>query len=441
MKIFFTRLVKYLTEDIWRIQKFELTKPHVVLINIIRIIFLSVKGFILDKCSQKASALTYYSLLSVVPILALVFGIAKGFGVDGVIQKQLVNSFAGQEEVLKYILNFSKSYLSKSTGGMFIGFGLLLLFWSVMRVMVNIEESFNDIWEVKRSRSFVRKFSDYIAILFLVILFLLSSGSMVMYVTAKLFDYETLWFMRTFLSMLLPYLLVSFMFILLIIIMPNTKVNFTSALIGGLISGLLFQLSQYYFINFMFGVSRYNAVYGSFAALPLFMIWMQVSWLIILFGAELAFSIQNVKSFEFEVETKNVSIEYKRVVAIVISYCIVKRFEKGLPAQSAYQISINQKLPIRLVNEIIFELVHSGVIVELNDYDKKGNVAFQPAMDINKIKVSHIIDKIEKRGSKNIHIEETKELSHIREIVENLKQSRDKSDYNTLVKDINLSLI
>jgi len=435
MKELISKIIKYLTEDIWRIQKFELSKPHVLIINTIRILYLAVKGFIYDKCQQKASALTFYSLLSVVPVVALIFGIAKGFGLAEALETELSAKLVGHEEVLKYVLDMAKGYIENTKGGVIIGVGLLLLFWSVMQVLGNIEQSFNDIWEVKRSRSFARKFTDYIALMFIALLFLISSSSMVVFVTSKFSDYAVLSFVGQLLTLVLPYIIICIVFVLLILIMPNTKVKFSSALVGGVVAGVLFQILQYYYIHFQVGVSRYNAIYGSFAALPLFLIWLQASWLIVMFGAELSFAVQNVNSFEFEMDTKNISVEYKRVVALLLSYNTIKRFEEGQSPYTSLQLSVELKLPIRLINEILFDLIRCKVLIEVSG-ELNGETAYQPALDINKLDVATVLHMIETTGSKNLHFEETESLVKVKNVVSKFKELRRDSVANVLIKDL-----
>lgn len=428
-------MIKYLTEDMWRIQKVELSRPHLIIVNILRILYLAVKGFIYDKCQQKASALTFYSLMSVVPMVAMLYGIALGFGFDKTLENELAKRMAGQQEVLQYILELAEMYIKSTKSGLIIGVGLVILFWSVMQMLGNIEQSFNDIWEVKRSRNFARKFTDYISLMIVALLFLVSSSSMVVFVSAKFNDYAALSYVGKLVSSILPYLLICIVFTMLILIMPNTKVNFLSALVGGVVAGVLFQILQFYFINFMVGVSRYNAIYGSFAALPLFLFWMQASWLIVMFGAEVSFAVQNVSSFEFEADTKNVSVEYKRVIALLLTYNIIKRFENGEKPMIPLELSKELKIPIRLINEILFTLVKCEVLVEVNN-DSGTVTAYQPALDIHKLKVSTVLDMLETYGTDNLHFEETESLSKVKAVVQEFKALRLKAQSNVLLKDL-----
>ncbi len=435
MKEVVSKAIKYLTEDIWRIQKFQLSRPHVIIINTLRILYLAIKGFIYDKCQQKASALTFYSLMSVVPLVALLYGIALGFGFDETLKMELTQKMAGQEEVLSYILDLAERYVKSTKSGIIIGVGLVILFWSVMQVLGNIEQSFNDIWEVKRSRSFARKFTDYIALMIVAFLFLISSSSMIVFVSAKFNNYELLSYVGRTLTMILPYVIICLAFTMLILIMPNTKVNLFSAIVGGVVAGILFQVLQYYFIHFMVDVSRYNAIYGSFAALPLFLFWMQASWLIVMFGAEISFAIQNVDSFEFAADTKNISVEYKRVVALLVCYEVIKRFEQGKEPVNTLMLSVHLKLPIRLINEIVFDLVKSNVLIEVAK-DGNGETSYQPALDINKLSISVILNMLETTGSKNLHFEETKNMIKVKKVVERFKEMRASSSENVLLKDL-----
>ncbi len=440
MKQYIAKVQQYITEDIWRIPKFQLSRPHLFIINILRVLLLAIKGFLQDKCSQKSSALTFYSLLSVVPVVALIFGIAKGFGLAEVLETELRSRFnnqdgIGHEAIINYIIPMAKNYLDNTKGSIIIGVGLILLFWSVMRVLGNIEQSFNEIWEVNKSRSFARKFADYIALLFISLIFIISSSSMIMFVASKFDNYALLSIMGRFMTLVLPYVLICVVFVILMLIMPNTKVNFVSALIGGVVAGILFQLLQYYYIHFQVGVSKYNAIYGSFAALPLFLIWLQMSWLIVLFGAELSFAVQNVNSFEFEADTKNVSTEYKRIVALFIASHIIKRFAKSRPPYTPLEISIDLKLPIRLVNSVLHELLLSHIVIEVTEDDNE-NSAYQPAMDINLLSAAKVLELLDKTGSSDLHFEISENLTEARQLMNNFKELRRNSESNILLKDL-----
>ncbi|MBS2213789.1 YihY/virulence factor BrkB family protein [Carboxylicivirga mesophila] len=435
MKERLARIIHFINEEIWRITADDTTKRQFFLIRAIRILNISIKGFINDKCQLKASALTFYSLLSVVPVAALAFGIAKGFGLDNKLQDILTAKLEGQEEVLAFVSNFALNYLERTPGGEVAGIGLVVLFWSVMKVFGNIEHSFNDIWEVKHARSFIRKFSDYISLMLIAIIFMLSSSGMVVIVSKHLRD---LGFENSGLSSLIyvsSYLLVWIVFTLLMYIMPNTRVKFRAALFGGIISGSLFQLLQYGYVHFQSSVTSYNAIYGSFAALPFFLIWLQSSWLIVLLGAELSFAFQNADSYEFDADTRRVSYAYKRHIILMVASYVIKRFERGKTPPNNMDLSNELKLPIRLINEVVYELVISKVFSEVINDDEK-ETYYQPALDINKLTVTKVIKMVEAKGSRDLHFEETSHLHNLDDILSEFDELLEKSKRNILLKEL-----
>ncbi len=435
MKNKLSYIIHYLNEEIWRVRADDTTRRQFFLIRTIRILFLAIKGFIHDKCQEKASALTFYSLLSVVPIAALAFGIAKGFGFETKLQELLESRLDGQQEVLDFVSDFALNYLERTPGGEIAGIGLVVLLWSVMKVFGNIENSFNDIWEVKHSRSFIRKFSDYISLMLVGILLMVSSSGMIVFVSRQLktYGYENM--IGPKIVFLSSYVLIWIVFTLLLYIMPNARVKFRSAFFGGVISGTLFQLLQYGYIYFQSSVTSYNAIYGSFAALPFFLIWLQASWLIVLLGAEMSFAYQNANSFEFDADTKRVSYSYRRLVMLMLASYVVKRFEKGEKPPNNMELSVELKLPIRLINEILYELVVAKVFSEISD-DDTNETLYQPAIDINKLTIMQVVDMVEDKGSRDLHFEETEGLGRLQNILDSFFQRLRQSDDNVMLKDL-----
>ena len=293
-----SKITNFIKTDIWRIRVRNLPRRKSFFIKQLRILLLAIRGFHGDKCPLQASALTFYSILSVVPVVAMAFGVAKGFGFQKLLEKQLLEKFPGQEEVMMQVVNFALSLLENTKGGMIAGIGVAVLLWTVIKVLSNIERSFNTIWEIKKSRTFGRKFSDYLSIMLISPILVIMSSSVTVFITtqvtlitekiALLGIFSSLIF---FILKLLPYCLVWILFTFIYILMPNTKVNFSSGFIAGVFAGTIFQLAQWAYIYFQVGVAKYNAIYGSFAALPLFLVWLQLSWLIVLLGAEISFLI------------------------------------------------------------------------------------------------------------------------------------------------------
>lgn len=386
--------------------------------------------------------MTFYSLLSVVPVAAMAFGIAKGFGFERALEKQLLEKLQGQEEVVTRIINFAHSLLETTKGGIIAGAGVAILFWTVIKVLGNIESSFNLIWGIKKPRSLARKFSDYLSIMLICpILFIMSSSitvvitSQVKLVTQKIALLGAISPVIFLILKLLPYCVIWILFTFVYIFMPNTKVNFKSGILAGIVAGTIYQIVQWTYISLQIGVARYGAIYGSFAALPLFLIWLQVSWLIVLFGAEISFAHQNVETYEFEPDCLQASYSFKKLLALRVVQLCVKNFSKGERPWTATQISHALETPIRLVHQILYELVDSGVISETK-VGKNEDVAYQPARDIEALTLKNVIDMLEQRGSDNIPVAQSKELDKLSDSLKNFSDVIEKLPANIALKDI-----
>jgi len=437
-----SKIINFITTDIWRIRLKDLPRAKSILIKQLRIVLLAVRGFDEDKCFLRASALTFYSILSIVPIVAMAFGIAKGFGFEKLLEKRLLESFTGQEEVMMRVINFSHSLLENTKGGMIAGIGVVILFWTVIKVLSNIERSFNDIWGIKKARTFVRKFSDYFSIMLICPLLIIISSSITVFITTqvKLITEKivllgmfspVIYFFLAF----LPYCMIWVLFTFVYILLPNAKVNFGAAILAGVIAGTMFQVVQGAYITFQVGVAKYNAIYGSFAALPLFLVWLQISWLIVLFGAEISFAHQNVETYEFEPDCLQASYSFKRLLSLRIANLLIKNFSKGEKPFTAAQISHTIEIPIRLVNQILYELVQSGIISEVKSEEDK-EVAYQPALAIEKFTISFVIDNLEKSGSDDIPVTKSNELDKLSKCLTAFNEEIKKSPANMLLKDI-----
>ena len=354
------RTIRFVTYDIWRITENEVSGLKEIYINIIKTVILAVRGFQSENLQTKASALTYSTLLSIVPLLAVLLGIAKGFGFQGTVRQELFDYFPGHEMELNKAFEFVESYLAQAQGGVIIGVGLILLFYTVINLISSVEDTFNDIWQIQKSRPWYRKISDYLALfLVLPVLMTASSGlSIFMSTLQNSFLGQYLFFtplVELFLH-IAPYIITTLAFTGLYVSLPNTKVRFVNGLVAGFIAGCAFQLFQFIYISGQIWVSKYNAIYGSFAALPLLLLWLQLSWLICLFGAELSYASQNVKKFSFERDSKSISRRYKDFLTLLIASLIVKRFVKGEKPYTADELSDAYRIPIRITTQILYML-------------------------------------------------------------------------------------
>ncbi|MFO7900768.1 MAG: YihY/virulence factor BrkB family protein, partial [Planctomycetota bacterium] len=368
MKKQLRRLIRFLTVEIWRLRLSDLPKGKSVLIKALRTIVLALRDFKTDRCTLRASALTFYSMLSIVPLVAMAYGLAKGFGFEHQLETRLMAAFEGREEVAKWILEWSQNMLKQTRGGLVAGIGVAILLWTVIKVLGNIEKSFNDIWGTKKNRTLLRKFSDYLSVVLVCPVLLVLSGSATVVLSTMIKSLsERLGFLAPVIVLLLsvlPYLIGWFVFGFIYMFVPNTRVKFKSALVAGVIAGTAFQVMQWGYVNFQVGVTRYSAVYGSFAALPLFLIWLQLSWLIVLFGAELSFAHQNAATYEFEPDCARVSRSFKLLIALRAAQVVVRNFAEGERPLMAAEVSQRIGAPIRLVNEVLLDLEQAGVLTE-----------------------------------------------------------------------------
>jgi membrane protein len=436
------KIIEFIKVDIWRIRLKDSSRTKYFFIKQLRILILATRGFTKDKCTLSASALTFYSVLSIVPVVAMAFGISKGFGFQKLLEKELLEKFQGQEEVMNRVVAFAHSLLENTKGHLIASFGILFLLWTVIKLLSQIEHSLNDIWEVKNPRTYGRKFSDYLSIMLISpILFILSSSvtvfitTQISVITQKVALIGMFSPVIFFMVKLIPYGLIWILFIFIYMLMPNTKVNFSSGLIAGIIAGTIYQIAQWAYITFQVGMARYNAIYGSFAALPLFLIWIQLSWLIVLFGAEISFAYQYVDTYDFEPDRRYISPAFKKLLSLQVSRLIISTFLKAEPPLSAISISKALQIPIRLVEQILEELVEAGILSD-TEVKKNKEMSYQPARDINAISINTVIEALEQKGVNNIPVAQTAELRHLSEALKTLNEEIEKSSANRLLKDI-----
>lgn len=297
MKTKFRKFADKFNNEYWAPKEIDKHESHFH--RILRILFSSIRNFIDDKCFDKASTLTFYTLLSIIPLLAIGFGIAQYLGFFDKFTEQIKTQFQSQPQVADKIIEFSNATLKTTQGGIIAAFGVILLLWTVFKMIGNIESTFDEIWKVKKSRPFWEQVKTYLPIILLFPFFLVGSSSIIAFMSTKAIaatqSFEFLNFLGPFIQFLfhlMGYLiswgLLSFIYIYL----PNIKVSWKAGMIAGCITGVLYAIWQWIYVTFQINASSYGVIYGSFAAVPLFLIWLNYSWLIILFGTELSVHIQ-----------------------------------------------------------------------------------------------------------------------------------------------------
>lgn len=445
MKKLIRRLFNFLSHGVWTIDESKLNRTNRYLVKLVRIIIIAVEDFGTKKLILQASALTFYSLLSLVPVVAMIFGIAKGFGLEETLEQQLYLSFKEQPALLEQLLGFVHRMLADTQGGLVAGFGFVILIWSVLQVLSSIEESFNSIWQITTSRSWIRKFTDYLSILLLAPIFIIAAGSATLFISAFIKEFADAWIqidtlrkLVVFSINLIPYVLNAILFMLLYMVMPNTRVRPLSALVAGIVAGVSYQLFLWAYIEFQFGVSRYNAIYGSFAFFPLFIVFLQVSWIIVLIGGEISYSLQNI-DLHVDDRLHFVPSHKERItLAVAVMSLTAHRFKLGEPAFTAQEISQKTHVPYKVMKEFCNDLCRAGLLSEINAKKEEHENSYQPAIDIDRIDVSFIISKLENLVIGQRMMQLPPELNAASNLIEKKYLSEEKAEWNLHVLDINI---
>ncbi len=438
--IMISRIMDFLQNGIWKadLQKYPSFKAWAL--RVLRIVIMASVRFEKDDCQRSASVLTYYSLLNIVPLFAVLFAITKGFGLEKLIVRQIMQvgrDLNWQGDITARIIDFSRSMLANAKGEVIVGFGAVILFWTVISILSRIEESFNTIWEARQSRTIIRKFTDYLSMIVLApILFALWSSVNVLIageVTGFIHDIAFLGGPILFLLRLLPYVSICMLLVLLFLVMPNTRISFRSALIAAIVSGVLIQLVQWAYIKFQIGVTTQSAIYGSFAAIPLFLAYLQTSWLIVLFGAETANAVENYETYGFHPDFSRIGVSGRRLIMLRIFHLLAMRFENGQHPLTSGQISKELAIPERFVRHILLNLVDVDLVSEITRGPRRMST-YQPARPISGTTIKDVIDAYEKTaqvGGLPMDHNDPTALS-----LQNLFQNMDRSAANIKIKDI-----
>ena len=386
---------------IWHVKRQDVSPWLYFVYGVIKKVLLAVERATTKRMVNSASALTYSTLLAIVPIMAVVFAIARGFGYNKYIEDWFREALASQPQAAEIIIGFVNSYLVHTKSGVFLGIGLIFMLWTVIMLINNIEQTFNYIWQVKKPRSVFRTITDYMAMFLLApIIIVITSGISIFIATVSdsIEGYALLAPVMRFLIALLPYIFMSAVFIALFLFMPNTKVKFSCVLVPGILAGVAMQGLQLFYIHSQIWVSSYNAIYGSFAALPLFMLWVQISWTICLFCAELCYTSQNLEDYAFRAVTEDISHRYRLMLSVMLASLVCKRFEEGGRPYSALELKLKTGIPVRVVNDLLYELTQVNVLIEVTADEKGEESLYQPAESTSRLSVGMLIDRLESQG-------------------------------------------
>jgi membrane protein len=437
-----SQLIRQRTSQGWNILAHSVRSSKPYWVRQGRILYLLYKGIKRDNIYIKASALTFFSILSVIPLIALAFGIAKGFGLHDELRAQIIMQFHNQEQVMNWILDFANNTLEQTSGGWLAGIGVAFLFYTVGQLLRYVESTFNSIWKVEETRVWYRQLTDYLAIIFFVPVFFIASSSVTVLATTRLNELlsmsdmlEGLKPVVSFLVKLLPFILLCLVSTAAFLVMPNTRVKVRSAIIAGIVAGIALQVIQILYVESQVGLTKLGTLYGSFAAIPLLMIWMQMSWVVLLMGAQLSYYMQNITRYEFEFDVQRVSPRQKKRLSLLVMHTLVTDFIRGARPKAPEEISEQLSLPARTVHECLDLLRDSGMVTEVWD-DAEERYIYQPGTDINKMTLSFLLDKLETSGSMHKVVINNSEYRKIDAALTRFESLIASSEGNVLLRDL-----
>jgi membrane protein len=419
------KTIEFLRLGIWEVDPRVLSKGRLFLLRQAQTFSLATRDFFADHCLMRASALTYTTVLSIVPLLALMFSLLKGLGVQNKLEPMILDRIAvGSEKIVTEIIG----YINNTNVGRLGTVGLVVLIVTVVTLLSNIEGSFNFIWGVEETRPLFRRFADYLSVVLIGPVFILVAISMTTTLESQAFVQKllVLAFVGKLLFLLfkvLPFVAMWAAFTFLYIFMPNTRVQFRAALLGGIFGGTLWQVAQWGYVTFQVGVARYNAIYGTMAAVPIFMVWIYFSWVIVLLGLEVTYANQNLRTVRREIRSGDVNFISREQVALTIMLVIGEAFDRGEKPPEQEEIAEILELPPRLAQSVLASLVRVGLVSKVQ-HNAAEEFAYQPARALENIEVFGIIQDLREEGESYTKLRETPEREIIREMEATIEEAR-----------------
>ncbi len=407
--------LKQIEQKVWNVRTADLPKSKAFPLAIERVLLLTAKNFIKNKCALRASSLTFLTLMSVVPLVALLLGIARGFNFEEMLREKLIESFVGQEEVAEWILNFADTTLKVAAGGVITGIGVGMLFFTALKLLANIESSFNDIWGIKQGRPMLRKLSDYITLLLLCPVFAVLLLGLNTFGMASIEGVQWLpgkSYLLNAIRYVFPVVLSWVMFFFLYLFIPNTRVKPKAALAGAILTGTLLIVTQYIYMFLQTILTSYNKVYGSFAALPFFLLWLQATWTVILLGAQFSFAVQNVNYYEYYPGDQPLCMHYRFICAIRIMKLLGDAFNNRTGAVTITDISGRLEIPIRIARAVLNDLITAGLVIEVT-FDRRRDDAFMTKVPLGDFIPTTILERLSNIGDSGYRSENAAEAEKL----------------------------
>ena len=402
MKQRFQHFREFVQYDLWRHPHVKTQDPKKRLwYRVLQTVILVARGFKNQTLVVRANSLSFALLFAFIPMLAMIYAIARGFGFEEMVSEQLAGSFLAEANVAPVLLEWVERYLETARGGLFVGIGLVVLIWAVYAFFNMLENSFNSIWNVKKTRSFARRMTNYVMTLLLVpILVVVTSGISIFLNSTEILAsvLSAIEPLRKFMLRFIPFVATSAVFTWIFIAIPSTQVKFSSAIIPGVLMGFLYQVVQALSMFLVVLFTRMSIVYGAFSAIPLVLIWLHITCWLLLIGAELAFAIQNNELFAYERDLETISRRYKDYVMLYLLSVIIRRFEQGEQPETAHEMATANQLPIRLVQQLLSRLEETNIVRRVLS-EQEEDPAFVPAMDTHQITVEKVLGRVAAHGT------------------------------------------
>ena len=426
------RLWEYATVGVWHDRRNSLFVRAVKTVN------LTVKSFLSTDLQSTACALTYRLILALVPALALIFAIGRGFGFQNLLESQLFNYFPSQRQALETGIKFVDSYLAQASEGIFVGVGIVVLLWTLISLIGAVEDAFNQIWGVKHGRTIWRKITDYTAIFLILPVLMVCGSGLTAFMSSSVENY--LPFMTPVVSVALDLasvLLIWFFFTGVYMLIPNTKVKFKNAFPAGIMAGIAFQVLQWLFVSGQIYVSKYNAIYGGFAFLPLLLIWLQLVWLFTLSGALICYAAQSVTDYALESDVFGISFNYRTRIGLGILAVVNRRYQEGLKPLTAVDMQKTFTIPLRLISLLLQEMEDLKLVCRVLPTSNPELIAYRPAKDLSALTVGQVMTAFRRHGTHDFVKEFDNEFASLNEMLNTLELN-DENAASTLISELEI---
>lgn len=403
MKEKLNAIITFLGRTIW-LERRGARKAVGFSTRLLRVVVLVGKGFYDDKCFLRASGLAFTTLLSLAPLMAFAFSVLKGFGMEKVARKHVLEYVsAGQVEISEALTGYIDNvtdYIHDMPVSAFGALSLVFVLWTVVKLLGTVERSFNDIWGISRGRTLLRKLSDYTSVVIIAPLLLTGAIALSAYFSANPIFLGGVRF--TFIQYLAglgarvgPFALTSLAFTALYAFMPNTKVKASASLIGALVACICWMGAFFAYKTFQVGLARYNPIYGSLAALPFFLMWLYVSWVITLFGAEVSFAYQHVETYRRKLQHFRPSPAARERITLRVFLEVAMAFRRGAPPPDADALDRRLKVPVHTIREVLGVLEGAGLVSLVQRGETSG---FQPGRELSMVTAGQVLDAVRTSG-------------------------------------------